>query len=265
MGKQHNIHSGSSPQRPSTSGCDQEPPETLIKFVYKDDSPWDSDLDESDTSTPDLKRGRHTGQSGNETGNSTSTKKSKLRTHWKPDMCKQAKEEITNLEAVHLIQREGLDFSLPTWVKSRPVKASVLILADAQLKYWPSNDKVCDVQCHPKWPIRRWNQALHMGIIKIDCLKVVLYLEATRHWQDVLPIKNSLHALCKTIRSLSSNPTIFISNLLPRVEPSPVQYPISQTNFLIQHATRSISRAMHGASTNCPCTNILFPVRKRRF
>ena len=60
------------------------------------------------------------------------------------------------------------------------------------------------------------------------------------------PIKNSLHGLCKTIKNLGNNPRIFISNHLPCVEHRPVCQPISQSNFVLQQAIRSVNRAMSG-------------------
>ena len=99
--------------------------------------------------------------------------------------------EISDSEVVQLICKEGLCFRKPDWLDMRVArrKPSILILADAQLKFWPGKDSVCSVIYHKNWPLRRWNQAVRLGLIKIDCFTVVLYLEGTRSWQDIPPSK----------------------------------------------------------------------------
>ena len=75
---------------------------------------------------------------------------------------------------------------------------------------------------------------------------MVLYLEATRSWTGVPPIKNILVLLCKTIRNYSDNPWIFISNHIPRVGQSPIQYPVAHSYFTLQQAIRSVGRVLKG-------------------
>ena len=149
------------------------------------DSPWDSEVDgqESDTSTPGYKRGKQ--------------------------------EEIptgpSNSKVVQAILDEGMGFRAPDWMRNRRRHKSILVLSDAQFKYWPAHDKVCQVEYHPKWPLARWAQAIRLGQISIDCDTVVIYLEGTRQWKDLPPIKNMLQSLCKVVRALGNNPRIFVA------------------------------------------------------
>ena len=198
--------------------------------MYHRDSPWDSDAEMgSDTSTPAYKRGKHTvrdrDRNKSEKGDITQGNSHPI---------SKTNSELSDLEIVAWIKQEGLVFPMPAGVQKR--KPSVLVLADAQLKFWPEKDPVCRVVCHPHWPLRRWSHAVHLGTISIDCHTVVLYLEGTRNWQDVPPIKNALTLLNKVIHSHGENPRIFISNHLPRPGRSPLQYPILQSQF---HSTTS--------------------------
>ena len=122
---------------------------------------------------------------------------------------------------IELVRKEGVRHHVPAWMRDRKITPSILVLADSQLKYWPPNDKVCDVRMHA-WPVKRWAQAIRLGEIKVECSTVVIYLEGTRRWTDILPIKNLLQGLCKVIRNLGDNPRIFISNHLPQEGGAPL-------------------------------------------
>ena len=160
---------------------------------------------------------------------------------------KSLQKEIKDSEVAQLIREEGIEFDVPRWIKFHPKKGpSVLVLADSQLKFWPEKDNICKVIFHKKWLLRRWSQAIRLGLIRIESYRVVLYLEASRSWQDVSPGKNSLTVLCKTIHYHGNNPMIFISNHLPRVGASPVHYPVAHSNFTLQQTIRSTSRALKG-------------------
>ena len=136
-----------------------------------------------------------------------------------------------------------MQFKLPRWLKDRrPRNPSVLVLADTQLHNWPK-DGLCHVIVKD-WPVKRWAQAIKLGEIWINCSIIVLYLEGTQTWRDVLPLKNALQALCRVIKHHSSDPRIFISNHLPRVSGSPMQPLVTHTNFTLQQATRSICRVL---------------------
>ena len=83
-----------------------------------------------------------------------------------------------------------------------------------------------------------------MGHIKINSYTVILYLEGLGRWQDVLPMKNALHSLCKVIKSHGPDPRIFLANHLPRPTASPIRIPVDRFNFTLQQAVRSVGRAM---------------------
>ena len=190
------------------------------------DSPWDSEVDghDSDTSIPAYKRGQH---------HVNRPKQSNV-------------QGILDLEVVKIIQEEGMDFSVLDWIKRRKFSSSILLLADCQVKYWPGNDAVCKVQYHQDWLLSRSTQAIRLGHIRINCATVVVYLEAVRRWSDVPPIKNSLNTLCRNIRNHGNNPRIFIANLLPAVNSSPLKDPLRTSNFnyTLQQAIRSVGRSM---------------------
>ena len=87
---------------------------------------------------------------------------------------------------------------------------------------------------------------LHRHHPSSPCPIVVVYLEATQYWSDVPPVKNALHGLCKELRNYSNaaDPRIFIANHLPRVSASPLRKQITQTNFILQQAVRSVGRSL---------------------
>ena len=175
------------------------------------DSPWDSDVDgHSDISTPAYKRGR--------------------------------RETETDLEVVRIIQKEGIGSPIPRWARCRG--QSIVILADSQVKHWPEKDNICQIHYREGWPLARWGQAIRMGDLKITQHTVLLYLEVTRGWQDVPPIKNGLHHLCKTIRNYANKPQIFVGNHLPRISSSPVRHPVNVSNFTQQQAIQSVARVL---------------------
>ena len=209
------------------TGSDQvESDAGIIIQMDGQDSLWDSEVDghDSDTSTPAYKRGQHHVEQSRQ-----------------PNV-----QGISDLEVIKIIQEEGMGFSVPDWIKTRKISPSILLLADSQVKYWPGNDAVCKVQYHQDWPISRWTQAIRLGLIKIECTTVVVYLEAVRRWSDVPPIKNSLNTLCRNIRNHGNTPWIFIANLLPAVNSSPLKDPLRTSNFnyTLQQAIRSVGRSM---------------------
>ena len=206
----------------------------VIKFTHTRESPWDSDLD-SLTSTPDFKRGKHSPDSRS------------MDTHSTQPNYASGKPAASNDQAIREILQDGIKFSPPKWVTSRqPKGASILIFADSQLENWPAKDKICTVEFRRGWAIKRWVRAIRTGEIRISCNTVVLYLETTRNWMDVPPVKNILHTLCKTIKLHAAGPRVFVANHLPRVTSSPVNLPVINTNFTLQQATRSVCRAMGG-------------------
>ena len=73
---------------------------------------------------------------------------------------------------------------------------------------------------------------------------MVLYLEKSQEYEEVTPIKNALHTICKTIRQHNNTARIFVANLLPRVSSSPIHRPLAEANFTLLQATRSVNRAI---------------------
>ena len=188
-------------------------------YTTRQDENWDSLSDsdgESDTSTPGYKRGKHTA--------STSPLEQK---------------------AILELRQGSQLFSVPTSYKQRKSRGpSVLILADSQLHNWPARDPRCRLEYRQDWPLKHWAQAIRMGRIQVECHTVILYLESTKCWNDVPPIKNALLSLCKAIRNHSQDPRIFVTNHLPGLSGSPVRIPVVISNYTLQQATRSVCRAM---------------------
>ena len=148
-------------------------------------------------------------------------------------------------KALAEVVTQGIQFKIPRWIRDRKTHPAMLILADSQLINWPGRDCICRVEVR-KWPLKRWTQAVRLGEIRISSTTVILYLESSRNWVDVPPIKNALQTLCKTIRNNSNcnDPRIFIANHLPRVSSSPVQQSVPHSNFTLQQAVRSICRSI---------------------
>ena len=244
----HNTKDGgSSMHQAKTSGKSKVTPVspeqgTVIEFLHNDgnDSPWESDLDSSgsESSTPDFKRGKHAQQPPVQTQQSQDSEDKNM---------SGKRQVLSDQQVIELIKTEGIAYSLPKWINERRVRGSVLILADAQLKDWPLKDGICSVTLRQNWPINRWNLAIKTGIIPVSHHRViVLYLENSRAWDEIPPIKNALQRLCKVIRQMAGNPRIYISNHLPRAVSSPLRNPIVMSNFILQQATRSVSRALRG-------------------
>ena len=181
--------------------------ETIIKFTYHDQDKWETDQ-KSDSSTPDFKRGKH----APEHSTNSETRRNRNQTIVELDA-----EQALTWAAVKEILDGGLHFSAPEWIRNRKTRApSILVLADAQLDNWPARDRICTITLR-KWPIRRWTQAIKSGEILIQSHTVVLYLEGTKVWNNVPPIKNILQGLCKAIRNHSGEPRIFIANHIPQM------------------------------------------------
>ena len=187
----------------------REQDEVLITMVYNNYEAWNSDADSS-TSMPDFKRGRHND------------------------------DALTQL-AVQEIQRECAQGNKR---KSTGRSPSVHLLADSRVENWPSQDNMCVVDYHPGWNYGTWIAALRAETIRIKCNTVVLYLEKSQHYEDVPPIKNALHTICRTIRQHNNSARIFIANYLPTVTSSPVRRTLTEANFTLLQAVRSINRAI---------------------
>ena len=128
----------------------------IIQFTDTEDSPWDTEEDSiSCTSTPDFKHGKHS------------------------DEEKTARKEEDKC-IIQLILKEGMSQPVPDWIAKRKIKSSILILADGMLERWPvSADKICDMEYHQGWPLKRWSQAIRLGEIRISHNIVICYFEST--------------------------------------------------------------------------------------
>ena len=121
---------------------------------------------------------------------------------------------------------------------------SVHILADSRLQNWPVKDKFRTIDYHPGWNFKTWIAVLRAETIRIKTNTVVIYLERCQEYEDVPPIKNSLHTMCKTIRQHQQGAKIFVANFLPRVTSSPISRPLGESSFILLQAVRSVNRAM---------------------
>ena len=172
---------------------------------------WDSDLDSvsSTTSTRDFKCGKHS-----------------------EDLCCLAVKELTSKS--RLKSRVN--------VNRRP--PSLHILADSRIAQWPDNDNLCIVDFHPEWGFQNWISALRAETIRVKSNTAVLYLEKCQDYQDVVPIKNSLQTICKTLKQHNRDIRIFIANFLPTATRSPVKTALAESNFNLLQAVRSVNRVL---------------------
>ena len=138
--RSHSANSGSNQMKREPA----DPREgIIIQFTYTSHSPWQSD-DDSDTSTPDFKRGKHSDEL---------TLQAVRELQMEGDQCTLLKckptDELT-LQAVRKLRVDGSKCPLPAWVQRRKNRSpSVLILADSQLQLWPGKDKICRVELRP--------------------------------------------------------------------------------------------------------------------
>ena len=143
-------------QTNETSQAADNTGEVVITMQHGDeDEAWVSADDgicsstESESSTPGYKRGRH--------------------------------EAVPTEEVVQLITQEAQE-KMAAHKHSRG--PSLQILSDARVNHWPSHDNVCIVNHHPKWSFKKWVAA---EVVRIECDTVVIYLEMTQEFDDVLP------------------------------------------------------------------------------
>ena len=166
--------------RNGLSASEEQGQGVVIQFDSSDEAlAWctDEDGDTSLTSTPDFKRGKH---------------------HTAGKECNSA----LTLQAVGELKQEAEVFALGGG-NIRPL--SMQLLADTCVKHWPMVDHVVGVEYKPGWSIKQWTAALRVELIRITCGTIVVYLDKTRSFQQVLPLKNNLLALCKVIRQHQRN------------------------------------------------------------
>ena len=176
---------------------------TVIQFMHHSDSPWESEDQDSDTSTPDCKQGRHAevpsdqGREDAHVGNSPGhdchkrqrTDKTRRRSDDVINSLTSTTADAITKRAIREILQEGVNAPIPRWIQTRGTRGpSIMVLADALLNLWPGKDTICTVHVCDQWPLKRWAQAIRAGDLLIQGHTVVLYLENTHSWQDVPPI-----------------------------------------------------------------------------
>ena len=191
--------------------------EVIINMIHTGQDAWDSDASStSTTSTPDYKRGRH------------------------------QEDPLTQRAVQELLQP---DTQIPVNVSGTAVcrPLSLHLLADSRLANWPKKDNVCIMDYHAGWSFQEWIAALRAEVIRVKSNTVVIYFEKTQDYQDVIPVKNSLHTICKVIRQHNHAIHIFIANFLPKASTSPLRKgePENTANFILLQAVRSINSAIN--------------------
>ena len=187
----------------------EDDPGIIIRMVPGDEQAWitEEESDDSSSSTPSYRQGNH------HQGDS---------------------------KVLQMIRDDAQRF-MERPRQHRP--PSIQILADSRIKQWPAGDKVCVVDFHPNWTLKKWVAGLQAEIVRIQCNIVVLYLERTEEILDVPPLKNMLHSICKVIRQHKAGARIFVSNMLPKVGGSPLRRS-AETSFNLLQAIRSTNRAL---------------------
>ena len=202
--------------------------ELVIVCSQDNSSPWDTEQDsgsESSTSTPDYKRGRHPEQAE----------------QYRP-LRSQALTAIARDEILH----EGIKLKkAPRWMRKRRVPTTI-ILSDGYFQRWPQKDTKCVVVMEPSYDLWKWSAViksrelrLHTYFNIILCLQKLYKLEGP-------PLTNSLQALARAIKSANPECRLFIANLPPSPQSSPVLGKrISSFNEELLQAVINISRRMN--------------------
>ena len=211
----HGSQAGASIER--SVGTD----EVLITFSAVYDSPWDSDDAHSDTSTPGYKRGHH------------------------------ELEDVENIsppsraggatpQGANGLKEKLLPY-VPQWMKCKP---TTIILSDNYLQEWPvQTDSCCVIQYKPGYDMWKWNSVIRSQHLNIQYYNVVLCLSKLKEVDGIIPIKNNILALVRSIRSVNMGCRVFICNLPPNPHGSPVLGKrISTVNQRIHSAVYSVGR-----------------------
>ena len=144
--------------------------EHFIYMVYSDEAEWDSEADsapESDTSTPNYKRGRH--EAPTQQRDRTSVQN-------------EATGPLVGLE-LEAVEQLKLDSAAQCGTPRRP--PSVNILADSRISQWPVRDNICTTEYREGWSLRCWIAALRAETIRIRCHTVIFYFECVQHFEEV--------------------------------------------------------------------------------
>ena len=191
--------------------------EVLITCSGGTDSPWESDQD-SDSSTPDFKRGRHEGARWSENGAGSPVKQEP--------------------------QRMVIMPSIPRWMKRKRGPTTV-ILSDQFLQEWPSNqDRCCKVFCRSTYDMWKWNSVIRSQHVEIASFyNVVFCFNKFKDITGAVPLSNHIQALGRSVHSVNPGCHIFICNLPPNPQGSPVLgRRLSAVNFDIQTTVAAARR-----------------------
>ena len=213
----------------SSSSCDShssEEAEWVISLTHGEGStsPWHTEAD-TETSTPPYKRGRH-----------------QLESHRDEDV---GTERLLTEMALIALARGSPTLRVPKWM-AKLGPPSMLILANARLQRWPLNDPKCVLRLKEQWCLAQWNQAIRTRIIDVEPYpKILIYFKLVGNIEVPDPLKNSLEAVCRSVRSQNKECLIYICNLLPHLGAAPILDPsVKQTNESLLQAVTSINRKM---------------------
>ena len=219
----HSTHSGDA--QSSSCSTSQYEGEWVISMVHEDTSPWCTD---SDTLTPLCKRGRHEEQE--QVGNRHAKQVTKL-----------------DLQAVAEIKANSYQLpAVPQWML-RNRQATVLLLADAQLHRWPIHDNKVRIVMRASWTLLQWIQVIQSTYVQVASYhKVIIYFELFSNVQVPAPLKNSIIALCRAIRTHNLESQIYICNLLPHQggRSTVLGLTVTQANGHLFTATVSVGRRL---------------------
>ena len=206
------VQCDSSPRSPKVSEGDG----WVINLDHEGNtSPWNTETEgeQSDTSTPNFKRGRH---------------------------------ELTDAQ-IRQILREEACVLLPVqeaW-RRRNARHSVFLAADSRVQAWPLHDTKIRVSLKESWSMTQWTQAFRTGYLDYSCGKVLIYFEMLAEIPVPTPLNNAVLALCRSIRWKNTDCQIYILNLLPKISPTPVLGPsVPVANQHILEAVRNVNRRM---------------------
>ena len=120
------------------------------------------------------------------------------------------------------------------------------MVADSRLQMWPLNDNKCAVTVKESWSFTQWVEAFREAQIPVE-RKVLIYFEMWSQVATPIPLKNAILALCRAIKSTNAEARIYISNLLPKIGPTPVLgRDIDSTNQALMEVVLSVNRQLEG-------------------
>ena len=223
--------------------------EVVIVLSHEGSSAWDTEESDtqSDTSTPDYKRGRHDKENkALEQRAVMELLQQNQQLNKQREKKKEKKDEDNKLtwQVASEILYSGHDAGVPpTWIRKRPL--STVILCDAYLQKAPRHDARVVMECHPDHDFWRWN--IDIRVRRVDVagfFNVVFCLNKLKNIDGAAPLKNSIQALCRSVRSVNGDCRIFVANLLPMTNTAVLARRILSLNEDIRVAVQSTTRAL---------------------